>query len=156
MTVTVRRRPRPTRTTGGLAATWALLAALALTGCGSNQPTGPGGTPATPTASTVTSSAPTRSSAGSLSASQPSPSGPGATGSTPAVQTLTGRVQEGVESGCTVLVDDSGTVLANLIGFDPTGVDVTGEVVVTGSFNPDLMTTCQQGRPFEVTSVRAA
>ena len=55
-----------------------------------------------------------------------------------------------------MLVDETGAVLANLIGFDPQGVDVTGIVEVTGSFNADLMTTCQQGRPFEVTSVRAA
>jgi hypothetical protein len=34
-------------------------------------------------------------------------------------------------------------------------VDVSGVVTVSGSFNPDLMTTCQQGRPFEVTTVRA-
>lgn len=147
------RPAHPRASVLGLAVAAALVVGPTLAGCGSEQPTGPGGTPTTATSGPAVSAAP--STAGSLSASSLSPM---PTGSAPgtAEQTLTGRVQPGVESGCVVLVDDSGAVLANLIGFDPTGVDVSGPVDVTGSFNPDLMTFCQQGRPFEVTSVRAA
>lgn len=152
------------RWTRGLLAAAAATVTLALAGCGSTAPSGPGGPPTS--ASTVASTATSpvisttamgtgSSGSGSLSASALAPDGSGSTDAAPVEQDLTGRIKEGVESGCTVLVDDAGTVLANLIGFDPTGVDVSGVVTVSGSFNPDLMTTCQQGRPFEVTTVRA-
>jgi len=152
MHTSVRDLRRSWRTTRQLVAATALLATVALAGCGSDQPTGP---PTSATTGPAAPTTPTRTPGGSLSASPLPPASPGATGTARADQTLTGRVQEGVESGCLVLVDDSGTVLANLIGFDPTGVDVSGVIEVTGSFNPDLMTICQQGRPFEVISVRA-
>jgi hypothetical protein len=49
-----------------------------------------------------------------------------------------------------VLTDDSGAVLANLIGVDQAAVQLGSKVVVSGKFEPDLMTTCQQGTPFAV------
>jgi len=58
-----------------------------------------------------------------------------------------------VESGCIVLVDDKGAVLANLIGLDSASAPVGSTVEVKGKFSPDLMTTCQQGEPFTVASV---
>jgi hypothetical protein len=67
--------------------------------------------------------------------------------------TLTGTLQAGVESGCIVLVDDQGAVLANLIGLDAASAPVGSAVQVKGRFSPDLMTTCQQGEPFTVASV---
>ena len=79
-----------------------------------------------------------------------SPSG-SATGKPGATETLQGALQSGVESGCVILVDGEGQVLANLVDFDIRGVQEGTRIEVTGSFNPDLMTTCQQGRPFEVT-----
>lgn len=158
----------PHRSIRGLIVMAAAAATVALAGCGSDQPTGPGGTPTTPTTSatpatltttpTAASSGPSSvpsSVPGSLTASPLAPDGSGATGPARGEQSLTGRIEDGVESGCTVLVDEAGTVLANLLDFDPAGVDISGVVTVSGTFNPDLMTTCQQGRPFEVSSVRA-
>ncbi len=66
---------------------------------------------------------------------------------------LRGTLEAGVESGCVVLTDDSGTVLANLIGVDTATTPLGTAVVVTGKFQQDLMTTCQQGKPFAVASV---
>lgn len=67
--------------------------------------------------------------------------------------TLQGTVTEGVESGCVVLVDSSGAVSANLQGWDLGAHPFDTKVEVTGAFEPDMMTTCQQGTPFEVTAV---
>ncbi len=66
---------------------------------------------------------------------------------------LTGTVEAGVEPGCVVLTDPGGAVLANLIGLDTSTTPPGSRVVVTGQFQQDLMTTCQQGKPFQVTSV---
>jgi hypothetical protein len=65
-------------------------------------------------------------------------------------QTLRGTVAEGVEARCVVLIDESGAVLANLQGLDLAAHPLGSLVQVTGIFMPDLMTTCQQGTPFEV------
>jgi hypothetical protein len=70
-----------------------------------------------------------------------------------AATTLSGTLQAGVESGCIVLVDDKGAVLANLIGLDAASAPVGSTVEVKGKYSPDLMTTCQQGEPFTVASV---
>jgi hypothetical protein len=59
-----------------------------------------------------------------------------------------------VESGCVILEDAGGAVLANLFGVDTSKVPVGSAVVVTGQFQPDIMTTCQQGKPFEVATVQ--
>jgi hypothetical protein len=67
--------------------------------------------------------------------------------------TLQGTVTEGVENGCVVLVDGAGAVLANLQGWDLRAHPFESQVEVTGAFEPDLMTTCQQGTPFDATSV---
>ena len=59
-----------------------------------------------------------------------------------------------MESGCLVLTDDTGAVLANLIGLDTPTAPIGSSVEVTGKFQEDLMTTCQQGKPFTVASCR--
>ncbi|HEY5881290.1 MAG TPA: hypothetical protein VIU11_20420 [Nakamurella sp.] len=69
-----------------------------------------------------------------------------------AVATLRGTVTEGVESGCIVLVDDSGAAVANLQGWDLQAHPFDSRVEVTGMFETDMMTTCQQGTPFQVQS----
>jgi hypothetical protein len=80
---------------------------------------------------------------------------PGTTIGSGTTTTLRGTVTEGVESGCVVLVDDSGAVVANLQGWDLRSFPFETMVEVTGTFRTDLMTTCQQGTPFEVqTAVR--
>lgn len=60
---------------------------------------------------------------------------------------LSGTVQAGVESGCVVLADAGGAVLANLIGLDTTTALWETEAVVTGEFRPDLMTTLPARHP---------
>jgi hypothetical protein len=62
--------------------------------------------------------------------------------------TVTGTVAEGVEAGCLVL----GRYL--LIGGRGDGVRAGAKVTVTGRAQPDLVTTCQQGTPLLVETVR--
>jgi len=119
--------------------------ACAVVGCSStpSSPTTPG-----------TSSSPTSASSGSSSSvisSAPDASATSTESSRPTA--LVGKLAEGVESGCVVLIDDTGTVLANLIGLDPASAPIGSTVEVNGQFEPDLMTTCQQGDPFSVASV---
>ena len=111
-----------------------------LTACGS--------APATPAPSS--SGAPD---AGTATTTSPASGAATASAGSGTATTLTGTLQAGVESGCTVLVDDKGAVLANLIGLDPASAPVGSTVEVKGKFSPDLMTTCQQGEPFTVASV---
>jgi hypothetical protein len=79
----------------------------------------------------------------------PLPTGSTAPGT---ITTLQGTLAQGVEAGCVVLTDDTGAVLANLFGLDQTATPLGTDVEVTGTFEPDMMTTCQQGTPFEVVS----
>ena len=73
--------------------------------------------------------------------------------------TLRGTVREGVEAGCVLLADDDGTVLANLLSNDAPELTAAltpgAKVEVTGSFLQGVMTTCQQGPPFQMTAVKA-
>jgi hypothetical protein len=110
------------------------VVAAALTGCASSSPTTPSSSTTSPAAASTTA-------------------GSAAGGSTGATTTLVGTVQEGVESGCVVLVGADGKVLANLLGLDTAAAPVGSEVEVTGMFEADMMTTCQQGEPFTVTAV---
>jgi hypothetical protein len=82
----------------------------------------------------------------------PSLSGPSAkpdpSGGSAAEMTMTGEVQAGVEHGCLIMEFGGKTYL--LIGGDRAVVREGARVTVRGRPNPDLMTTCQQGEPFEV------
>jgi hypothetical protein len=117
----------------------ALLVGVLLAGCGG----GDSGTGAERDVSTTVSATggPTVSPSG-----RPVPSGAGIT--------ITGTPTEGVENGCIVM--QSGDKLYLLLGGDPSILMSGGPVVVTGTPNPGLMTTCQQGTPFQVTAVRPA
>ncbi len=118
--------------------------ALALVACGSTgSPQQPASSPGS--AGTSTSQVPSGPRP-SLSAG-PTDAGPTGAG---AVTTVQGTVTEGVEGGCGVLVDASGAVVANLQAWDLAAHPFESVVEVTGTFEPDLMTTCQQGTPFEV------
>jgi hypothetical protein len=66
---------------------------------------------------------------------------------------VTGKVVEGVEAGC-LLLETPGTLYL-LVGGDRAALVVGKQVTVTGSPQPGLMSTCQQGTPFQVTSVRS-
>jgi hypothetical protein len=69
------------------------------------------------------------------------------------VRSLRGVVRAGVEHNSLVLVDPQGQPLAQLMG-GPTALLTDGRpVVVTGVFVTGLLTTAQQGRPFEVRTV---
>jgi hypothetical protein len=68
--------------------------------------------------------------------------------------TLTGRPEDGVEAGCIVL-RSNGTMYL-LLGGDPQVLKSGKTLVVRGKPNPGLITTCQQGIPFQVSEVRAA
>jgi hypothetical protein len=69
------------------------------------------------------------------------------------VMTLRGQVDDGVESGCTILRSDNGVVYL-LLGGDRGVLIAGGRVEVVGTPQPGLLTTCQQGTPFEVASAR--
>jgi hypothetical protein len=66
-------------------------------------------------------------------------------------QTLTGEVIEGVEAGCRLLATDTGEYL--LFGDAVAQLAVGGTVTVRGRVQPDMMSTCQQGTPFQVLEV---
>jgi hypothetical protein len=59
-------------------------------------------------------------------------------------------VRAGVERGAVVLLDSDGALLAQLMGGDPAVIADGLRVIVTGNFVAGLLTTAQQGRPFQV------
>jgi hypothetical protein len=69
-------------------------------------------------------------------------------------KTITGTVTAGVEPNCLLLTDDSG---AHLLIFDDPAMRsdaaVGSKVKISGRSEPGMMSTCQQGVPFIVTSV---
>jgi len=147
-------------------ATGVALLTAGLAACGSSAPATPpssatGSAPGSASspamsAGTATSAAATSAAATSAAATsaQASAVGSGASAAAGTPTTLTGTITEGVESGCLVLTDEAGAVLANLIGIDPATVTFEVTVEVTGKFQPDMMTTCQQGSPFAVATVQ--
>ena len=135
----------PARRRGSIRQALGAIAVAAVVGslaaCGSSEPSTPSST-ASPSSALSTSAAPSTPGSGEV--------GPGDSGSP---TTLTGKLDAGVESGCVVLVAPDGTVLANLIGVDTASAPMGSDVEVSGQFEPDMMTTCQQGKPFAVAEV---
>lgn len=120
------------------------LLVVLVAGCGGSPDPTPTTATTPPTVATgtpaVTDSATTGSSA--------SPSGQ------PASEiTIRGVVAAGVEPGCTVLEVDSGPPYL-LIGGDESVLKVGARVEVVGLPRPDLVTTCQQGTPLQVSSAQ--
>jgi hypothetical protein len=68
-------------------------------------------------------------------------------------KTLRGTAAAGVEANCILLTTDSGESYL-LIGGDREVIMSGARIEVAGKVMPDLMTTCQQGIPFTVTTVR--
>jgi hypothetical protein len=64
------------------------------------------------------------------------------------LNTLTGTVVAGVEANCLLLNQYL------LVGGDRSKLRAGAKVTVTGRARPDLMTTCQQGTPFQVEAVQ--
>lgn len=69
-----------------------------------------------------------------------------------AEQTITGQVEAGVERGCLVLTDSTGTY--QLLGGDPTIVYAGASVSLTGHVVTGVMSYCMQGKPFQITQAR--
>lgn len=72
------------------------------------------------------------------------------------VKLVTGTVSAGVEPGCLLL--DTGAerwVLLTTDARQRSAARPGTRVTVTGTARPDLVTTCQQGTPLQVTAIRA-
>ena len=136
----------------------AVLAAALLAGCArAGQDEGDRAVP-TPTSSSPTggpvptdqpgsSAAPGGTSAPSL---QPRPSGK----SKPSGFTVRGRVAVGVEPRCLILNAERGGVY-QLVGGDRSVLRPGQRVEVTGTLDPNMITTCQQGTPLKVSAATA-
>jgi hypothetical protein len=129
----------------------AVLAGGVLAGCGAAGPGEPDGT--AQSGGTVSSPGQTPPQLPPSGKVSPVPD-PSAGKYTAAELTLTGVPEEGVESGCVVM--RSGDKLYNLLGGDRSTLMSGHTVIVRGRPVPGLMTTCQQGTPFQVSEVRLA
>jgi hypothetical protein len=118
-----------------------LLAGLLLAGCGGAGDSGSG--------DSYDSGSPT-SGGPSVSFTEP----PGKASPSAGGITITGTPTEGVENGCIVM--QSGDTLYLLLGGDRSVLMSGQPVQVRGVPTPGLMTTCQQGTPFQVTDVKPA
>jgi hypothetical protein len=67
--------------------------------------------------------------------------------------TITGQVEEGVESGCLVMRYDGQTY--QLVGGDKSVVRAGARLTMRGS-TVDLLSTCMQGKPFQVLEAHPA
>ena len=132
------------------AAVAALVAGVLLAGCGGDagddEPTPSPSSPGPPSPSLPSPVLPT------LPPESPPvpPISPPSTGRTGEV-TLTGELVSGVEAGCLLLETDTGEYL--LFGEPVEQLRTGGTVTVRGQVRNDMMSTCQQGTPFEVTEV---
>jgi Protein of unknown function (DUF5818) len=70
--------------------------------------------------------------------------------------TATGTLHDGVEPGCVLLRTDQGGGVYLLVGGDRNELRAGGRVQVTGRLVPDLLSTCQEGQPLRVSSIRPA
>jgi hypothetical protein len=133
-----------------------LLIAGALVGCGRAANTSqPGGSvPASTTPEPTPNPTPSAGASGSRSPSgQPNVTSTFTGTKSSGQVTIRGQVEEGVEAGCVLLKTDDGKAYL-LVGGDRALISGGGRLEVVGEPKPDLMTTCQQGTPFEVAQVR--
>jgi len=118
-----------------------LLVVLALAGCANGTADDSAGAPAAATPSSVapSSAVPTEESAAATPADTSN-------------KTISGTITAGVEPGC-LLLDDHLLLIkdAALESVAKVGASVTA----TGHAEPGMMTTCQQGTPFVVSTIRA-
>lgn len=68
--------------------------------------------------------------------------------------TVTGKVVAGVEPGCKVLVTDGKSYLLVAQGTNSTALREGATVEVRGTVDSDMMTTCMEGTPLVVSSVK--
>jgi hypothetical protein len=120
------------------------MLALAVAGCANNNVDA--GSPASAPSSAV--DLPNAVPSSSVPSTEPSAGG--------TETTISGTVVAGVEPNCLVLQDAKGS---HLLLFDESALraqaKVGSRVTLTGRSEPGQMSTCQQGVPFVVTSVKA-
>ncbi len=90
---------------------------------------------------------------GDAGTKSPGEEDPGGMDPAPGLTILRGTASEGVEAGCVVLAADDGKSYL-LLGGDPILINSGARIEVQALIQPDLMTTCQQGIPAVVQSVR--
>lgn len=131
-----------------------LVLAGPLAGCGPQEQ---GAAPGTGTTSSASPSG-TAPSSPSPSAAPAAPSVPPSKGKpdSPGILSVTGTVEAGVEAGCLLLRPKGDGPVYLLIGGDRTVLTAGSEVTVRGYAKPGLMSTCQQGTPFEVVEAKRA
>jgi hypothetical protein len=131
-----------------VAALVAVLAGALLSGCG-------GGSTGTGSGDDTGAQPGFSSTEGPAVSDSPSPLDPsdGSGKQQPAI-TITGTPTEGVENGCIVM--QSGSTLYLLLGGERSALMSGRPVAVRGTPAPGLMTTCQQGTPFQVIDVQPA
>jgi hypothetical protein len=124
-----------------------------LAGCANNPgPAGSSAAASSPAPSSAAASSPAASGTASPAPSgEPSAGKPTASGA----QTISGTIAEGVEPHCLILRDSGGS---HVLFFDDPGLRSAAKagsrVTLTGRSEPTMMTTCQQGVPFIVSSVK--
>jgi hypothetical protein len=121
-----------------------LLLAVALLAACADQDAGDGGAASGGSGPTTTPG---------TSPSQPPTTEPGSGGKREV--TATGTVRAGVEPGCMLLKTDQGQVYL-LVGGDRGQLREGNRVQVSGQLAPDLLSTCQEGQPLLVRSVKPA
>lgn len=121
-----------------------LLLAVALLAACADQDAGDGGAASGGSGPTTTPG---------TSPSQPPTTEPGSGGKREV--TATGTVRAGVEPGCMLLKTDQGQVYL-LVGGDRGQLREGSRVQVSGQLAPDLLSTCQEGQPLLVRSVKPA
>lgn len=132
------------------AALAALVAGALLAGCAGDDggdaesATPSPSSPAAPSPSLAPPALPTLPPISVPPVSPPSPGRPGET-------TITGELVTGVEAGCLLLETDTGQYL--LFGEAVQELRTGTTVSLRGQVRTDMMSTCQQGTPFEVTEV---
>jgi hypothetical protein len=137
------------------AALAAFSALLFLAGCAGNT-ADTGSTAGGPPASAPAASAPGNPAVPSAGADAGIPDADTSGDPKPgAVQTLTGPVTAGVEPGCLILTTTRGPHLLVSTGAIAKSLRAGTTMTVTGRAEPGMVTTCQQGTPFVVTSVAA-
>ena len=127
-----------------------LLLTLVLAGCGIGTP--PAMTPYPPP--TTTGPSPSTSPESPVPSSSGLPRPSFSAGKAQAEITVVGVVEAGVEKGCIIL--RSGEAMWQLVGSSDPLIQLGARISVTGRTNPDLVTTCQQGTPLQVSVVRTA
>ena len=123
-----------------------LLSTLLVAGCGVGNPP-----PLTPYPPPSTSATPPSASESHVSLSPLPPKSPG---NAQGEITVVGVVEDGVERGCKIL--RAGDQMYQLVGSADPLITAGARLSVRGRPNPNLVTTCQQGTPFQVVQVQPA